>query len=137
MGPRERLSAYLKAVSATSFAWGSHDCLTFTNDAYKAMYGDGWADDWLGRYMDGNRVLRRKELKLEFGYNDFSKAVDDKLKRIDHVPPLGALVTTKKARKWITGVAMGVCAGSKCAFLDKVGVIYLPMDDIESAWVKA
>ena len=137
MGPRDRLSAYLKAVSAAPFAWGRHDCLTFTNDAYRAMYGMGWADDWLGRYMDGNRVLRRKELKLEFGYSDFSKAVDDKLKRIDHVPPLGALVTTKKARKWVTGVAMGVCAGSKCAFLDKVGVIYLPMDDIESAWVKA
>ena len=137
MGPRERLSAYLKAVSATPFAWGGHDCLTFTNDAYKAMYGDGWADDWLGRYMDGSRGLRRKELKLEFGYSDFSKAVDDKLKRIDHVPPLGALVTTTKARKWITGVAMGICAGSKCAFLDKVGVIYLPMDDIDSAWVKA
>jgi hypothetical protein len=137
MGPRERLSAYLKAVSATPFAWGSHDCLTFTNDAYKAMYGDGWADDWLGRYMDGSRVLRRKELKLEFGYSDFSKAVDDKLKRIDHVPPLGALVTTTKARKWVTGVAMGICAGGKCAFLDKVGVIYLPMDDIDSAWVKA
>jgi hypothetical protein len=101
------------------------------------MYGAGWADDWLGRYMDGNRVLRRKELKLEFGYNDFINAVDDKLKRIDHVPPLGALVTTKKARKWITGVALGICAGSKCAFLDKVGVIYLPMDDIDSAWVKA
>ena len=137
MGPRERLSAYLKAVSATPFTWGSHDCLTFTNDAYRTMYGAGWADDWLGRYMDGKKVLGRKALKLEFGYRDFSKAVDDKLKRIDHVPPLGALVTTTKARKWVTGVAMGVCAGSKCAFLDKVGVIYLPMDDIDSAWVKA
>ena len=136
MHTRERLNAHLKAVSEATFAWGSHDCLTFTNDAYRAMYGVGWADEWLGRYMDGKRVLRRKELVREFGYSDFSKAVDDKLRRIDHVPPLGALVTTTKARKWVTGVAMGVCTGTKAAFLDKVGVIYLPLDDIDGAWVK-
>lgn len=137
MGPRERLNSYLKAMKGEPFLWGQNDCLTFTNDAFKAMHGDGWADDWLGRYMEGNRVFRRSELVKEFGYSDFYRAVDDKLKRVDHVPPLGALVTTKKARKWVTGVAMGICTGSKCAFLDKVGVIYLPLDDIDGAWVKA
>jgi len=100
------------------------------------MYGEGWADDWLGRYMDGSKVLGRNELKREFGYSNFYKAVDDRLQRVDHVPPLGALVTTTKARKWVTGVAMGICTGSKCAFLDKVGVIYLPLDDIDQAWVR-
>ena len=136
MGARERLNGYLRAMNGKSFAWGHHDCLTFTNDAFKAMHGDGWANDWVGRYMDGSRVLRREELIREFNHNNFDKAVDEKLKRISHVPPLGALVTTKKARKWVTGVAMGICTGSKCAFLDKVGVIYLPLDDIDGAWVK-
>jgi hypothetical protein len=32
---------------------------------------------------------------------------------------------------------MGICTGSKGAFLDKVGVIYLPLDDIDGAWVKS
>ena len=137
MGPRESLNAYLKAVKGQSFVWGAHDCLTFTNGAFCAMYGDGWADDWLGRYMDGKRVLRKKELMREFGFNDFTKAVDSKLTRIDHVPPLGALVTTKKTRRWAIGVAMGVCTGTKAAFLDKVGVLYLPLDDIDQAWIKA
>ena len=141
MGPRQRLSAYLKAVRATPFAWGSHDCLTFTNDAWQSMYGHGWADEWIGNYMQGDKVIGRSELRKELwrlhGANTLEDAIDTRWKRVDGVPPLGALVTTKKARKWITGVAMGVCAGSKCAFLDKVGVIYLPMDDIESAWVKA
>jgi hypothetical protein len=136
MGPRERLNAYIKAVSSREFVWGQHDCLTFTNDAFSAMYGAGWADDWLGRYMDGKRILGRKELKAEFGFGDFNKAVDSKLMQIDHVPPLGALVTTKKARKWVTGVAMGICTGSKVAFLDKVGVVHLPIDDIDRAWIK-
>lgn len=137
MGSRERLNAYLRTVSGTAFAWGSHDCLTFTNNAFREMYGEGWADDWLGRYMDGGRTLRKRELKLEFGYSEFYEAVDDRLQRVYHVPPMGALVTTKKARKWAIGSAMGICTGSKCAFLDKVGVIYLPLDDIDAAWVKA
>ena len=137
MGPRESLNAYLKSVRAEPFVWGSHDCLTFTNDAFIAMYGNGWADDWLGRYMDGDRVLGRRELKMEFKHSDFHKAVDARLKRIDHVPPLGALVTTKNARRWVTGVAKGVCVGTKAAFLDTVGMIYLPLDDIDASWVTA
>tara|TARA_R110002153_G_scaffold61233_2_gene165349 strand:- start:53 stop:418 length:366 start_codon:yes stop_codon:yes gene_type:complete len=96
MGPRERLNAYIKTVRGDEFVWGQHDCLTFTNDAFKAMYGAGWADDWLGRYMDGTRILGRNELKTEFGFGEFSKAVDTKLIQINHVPPLGALVTTKR-----------------------------------------
>ena len=141
MGPRERLNAYLKDVKGKPFVWGHNDCLTFTNDAWRSMYGHGWADEWIGNYMQGDKVIGRSELRKELwrlhGANTLEDAIDTRWKRVDGVPPLGALVTTKKARKWITGVAMGVCAGSKCAFLDKVGVIYLPMDDIESAWVKA
>tara|TARA_R110000764_G_scaffold222_5_gene1021 strand:+ start:2003 stop:2314 length:312 start_codon:yes stop_codon:yes gene_type:complete len=100
------------------------------------MHGIGWADDWLGRYMDGGRILRKNELKLEFRHQNFFSAVDDRLHRVDCVPPMGALVTTDKARRWVTGVAMGVCVGTKAAFLDKTGVIYLPIDDINGAWVK-
>lgn len=136
MCTRTRLNEYLKSVREETFVWGQHDCLTFTNDAYRAMYGEGWADDWLGRYMDETKVFRRSELKKEFGYSNFENAVDDKLHRVPSVPPLGALVTTKKARKWVTGVAMGVCTGSKAVFLDKVGLTYLPLDDIDKAWVR-
>ena len=136
MGPRESLNNYLKSVRRKPFVWGSHDCLTFTNDAFKAMHGAGWADDWLGRYMDGSRILRRNELKLEFRHQNFFSAVDARLHRVDCVPPLGALVTTDKARRWVTGVAMGVCVGTKAAFLDKAGVIYMSIDDINGAWVK-
>ena len=136
MSPRDQLNAYLVSVSGEPFSWGSHDCLTFTNDAFRKMYGSGWSDDWLGRYMNGGKVLGRSELKREFKHSNFYRAVDDRLQRVDHVPPLGALVTTTKARKWVTGVAMGICTGTKCAFLDKVGVIYLPLDDIDAAWVR-
>lgn len=137
MGPRESLNDYIKEVRDIPFEWGSHDCLTFTNDAFHRMFGEGWADDWLGRYMIDGRPMRKSELKKEFKFSNFTDAVDDKLKRIDHVPPLGALVTTKQAQRWVTGVAMGICTGTKCVFLSKQGVLYLPLDAIEQAWIRA
>lgn len=136
MGTRKNLNIYLKDVRHKPFEWGTHDCLTFTNNAFHAMYGEGWADDWLGRYMIDDRVMRRRELMQEFKHTDFSKAVDEKLTRVDYIPPLGSLVTTKQAQRWITGVAMGICTGTKAVFLSKEGVLYLPLDAIEQAWIK-
>ena len=136
MGQRESLNDYLKAVRDTPFQWGVHDCLTFTNNAFHAMYGEGWADDWLGRYMVDGRPMRRTELMREFKFNNFYAAVDEKLRRIDHVPPLGALLVTRQAQRWVTGVAMGICTGTKGVFLSKEGVLYLPLDAIETAWIK-
>ena len=136
MAARERLNRYLNDMRGKPFSWGQHDCLTFTNNAFHAMYGRGWADDWLGRYMEGNRVFSRKELIKEFGYSDFTKAVDKKLQRVDNIPPLGALVTTKESQRWIIGVAMGICTGTKAVFLSKEGLLFLPVGYIHQAWVK-
>lgn len=136
MGPRESLNAYLKQTRGITFQWGLHDCLTFTNNAFHAMYGKGWADDWLGRYMVDGRPMKRYELRKEFGFSNFISAVDVKLERIDHVPPLGALVLTRQAQRWIIGGAMGICTGTKCVFLSKQGVVHLPLDAIEQAWIK-
>ena len=136
MGTRESLNAYLKDVRDKPFEWGVHDCLTFTNNAFHAMYGEGWADDWLGRYMVDGRAMRRRELIEEFCRTNFIKAVDERLTRINHIPPLGSLVTTKQSQRWVIGVAMGICTGTKAVFLSKQGVLYLPLDAIEQAWIK-
>ena len=135
MGPFERLTAYIRAAESASFVWGEHDCLTFTNGAYRAMYGVGWADEWLGRYMIDGRPMRRRELVAEFGWSNIDAAIDDKLTRVSH-PPRGALVTTKQAQRWVTGVALGICIGSRGVFLGKEGVIYMPTEYIEKAWIK-
>jgi hypothetical protein len=136
MGQREVLNNYLAMIKNKPFQWGVHDCLTFTNDCFREMHGEGWADDWLGRYMINNRPMRRTELIKEFKSINFNHAVDQKLERVEGVPPLGALVTTRHSQRWITGVAMGICTGTKGAFLTKNGVLYLPLDYIENAWVK-
>lgn len=137
MGQREQLNDYLKSVRDVPFKWGSHDCLTFTNDAFHVMYGEGWADDWIGRYMVDGRVMRRRELIDEFGYRDVAVAINERLTPINHIPPLGALITTKQAQRWITGVAFGICTGTKGVFLSKTGVLYLPLDAVEQAWIRS
>ena len=135
MGPIERLTAHIRAAESAPFVWGEHDCLTFTNGAYRAMHGAGWADDWLGRYMIDGRPMRRRELIAEFGWSNIDAAIDDKLTRVSH-PPRGALVTTRHAQRWVTGVALGVCTGARGVFLGSEGVIYMPLEYIEKAWIK-
>ena len=64
------------------------------------------------------------------------EAVDDKLTRIDYVPPLGSLITTKEAKRWITGFAMGISNGKRGVFLSEGGLIHLPFDVVNYSWIK-
>ena len=136
MSSVDNLPEYLKSVKDSPFKWGVFDCLTFTNGAWQEMYGYGWADDWLGRYMTDGQPMRRSQLQEEFGYQTFTKAVDDRLKRVEGVPPRGALVTTRKAKRWAIGNALGISVGLKAAFVSSEGLIYHPIETIDKAWVE-
>ena len=134
-GSQERLNNYLKSVKDEPFVWGKHDCLIFTNTAFKEMYGEGWGDDLVGRYMtDRGLPMRRDQLRVEFGYWSFEEAVDDRLERINYIPPRGSLVTTKHSQRWAIGVAMGISVGTSAVFLSKQGLLYLPIELIDKAW---
>jgi hypothetical protein len=136
MGPHEQLIPYLRAQEGIPFAWGAHDCLTFTNGAWRAMYGHGWADDWLGRYLLNGKPRCREAMILEFGFKTFEEAVDLRLQPAGKYPPRGALVTTTHARRWVTGVALGICVGTHCAFLTDKGLTYLPLEMIKNSWIE-
>jgi len=137
MGPTDRLNDYLKTVRDTPFEWGKHDCFTFTNTAFKEMYGEGWGEDLSGRYMSNKGVpLRRDALKKAFGYKTFEAAVDDRLVPYEGVPPRGSLVTTKHAQRWVIGVAMGISVGTSAVFLSKEGLLSLPIEMIDRAWTR-
>lgn len=135
MGSSAKLNKYLKDVKETPFAWGEHDCFTFTNNAFKEMHGEGWGDDLAGKYLGNlNMPYRRDKLRVIFGYRTFEDAVDDRLERLSSVPPRGSLVTTKHSQRWSIGVAMGISVGTSAAFLSKKGVMYLPIELIDKAW---
>lgn len=135
MGTREQLNAYLEEVRDKPFVWGKHDCLIFTNNAYKAMYGRGWADDWLDRYMDGSRVKRRSELRKEYKHSTLIPAIDKKMKRIDCVPPLGALIASDLEIRFAIGYVLGISLGSKACYLGKDGLAFTPLETVTYSWV--
>lgn len=135
MGPQKQLTTYLKEVRDEPFRWGVHDCLTFTNEAWRRMYGHGWANDLAGRYLRDGKPLGRDALRKEYGFNKLDDLLSSRLTRVDFVPPAGALVTTKQTRRWVTGVAMGICTGTRGAFVGDFGVVFMPLTDIESGWV--
>jgi hypothetical protein len=133
MGSHTSLNAYLREVADKPFRLGRHDCLTFTNEAWRRMYGHGWADDWQGRYL---RARNEHDLQVEFGFDTLDRAVDARLTRQVGIPPRGALVTSTGAGGWLTGRAFGICVGVDAAFLSQSGVIYVPVTDIDRAWTK-
>lgn len=134
MGKSDRLNAYLENVSGLPFEWGTHDCFTFTNGAFRAMHGVGYADDWMGRYMNGSMPHGKRSMMREFRYSTVDAALTHRMSKVEQ-PVFGSLVTTKKNQRWVTGVALGICLGSRSVFLSKEGLIRLNVEDVESAWV--
>ena len=132
----EALNEYFDSKRNSDFVWGSNDCLTFTNDAFHAMHGEGWCDDWLGRYMRGREHIGNDDLQREFGFDTLDEGVSSKLTKIDYVAPRGALVTAKLSRRFLLGQAFGISNGTKAVFLMHKGLLYYPIDKIQSAWIK-
>ncbi len=135
MGPEKQLTAYLKEVANRPFEWGVHDCLTFTNTAWHRMHGHGWGDDLLERYMRDGKPLGRDAMREEYGVNALEDLLDARLAKVDHIPPAGALIATRQARRWVTGVALGICTGRRGAFVGAEGLVFMPLTDIENGWV--
>ena len=133
----DALNEYIRKMRDVPFQWHVNDCFTFTNNAFRAMYGEGWADDWVGKYTQNGLYLKRDELRKVFEAKTLPEAIDRKMQRIDYIPPKGALVTTDKVRRWVIGEAMGIAIGTKAIFLGEKGVVSTQIDFITNAWVKA
>lgn len=132
------LNDYIAEAKHKPFQWHTNDCFMFTNNAYKVMYGEGWADDWVGKYIDKNGIyLKRDALRKVFKANTLADAIDTKLTRIHYIPPKGGLVTTDKIiRKWVIGDALGISLGTKAIFVGEKGLISIPISLIRNAWIK-
>lgn len=135
MGPRERVNEYIRSIRGKPFEWGVHDCLTFSNTAFKLYHGFGYAEDWIGQYMNGADPMLPSRMRAKFGACSFDDAINRRLYPIEYTPPRGALVATKKAERWLIGYALGISMGTKAAFLSRAGVFYSPLEDVDKAWL--
>lgn len=136
--PSQALNHFISEVRDRPFEWGKWDCLIFTNEAFRRMHGAGWADDWIGRYMAGEKPVTRSKLRREYGYQTIEDALQDRLQRADRVPPRGALVLGGNqviSSQWL-GVCFGISVGTHAAFISEQGMVYSPIEYIDSAWVR-
>ena len=133
----QALYDHLDKVKDKAFHYHVNDCVMFTNEAWRVMYGYGWADDWVKRYIKPNGLyMKPNELKEEFGFETLEEAVDSKLTRVSHIPPRGSLVATDQVDTKIVGKAFGISVGNKVAFLQKKGLVYVPVNLLTAAWVQ-
>lgn len=129
------LSAYVESCHGRSFDLGRFDCFTFTNDAWRAMHGKGYADPIIGKYAGLGPKGLVELIRDTYGEADMVAAFNRHMKRVDGIPPKGALIITDKVGRWITGRALGIAMGVTGAFVADKGLIHLPITDIEGAWV--
>lgn len=135
MGSGASLNQYIRSVRHVPFEWGVHDCLTFSNAAFKAYHGFGYADDWIGQYMSGEDPMLPSVLKRKFKHESFDEAVAGRLREVEGIPPKGALVATRRAERWLIGYALGISMGTSAAFLSRRGVVYSLFEDVDKAWL--
>lgn len=114
---------------------GENDCLTFTDGAWRAMYGRGWATDWIGRYASQGRFLGRRALIKAFGFDSILDAIDERLDCCPHVPPFGALVAAPG--RGVFGQALGICTGHHAAMIGDDGLTRIGIENITASWVDA
>ena len=131
----DRLNTYISEVRDRPFQWHVWDCFMFTNGAFKAMHGRGFADDWVGQYTKDGLYLKRDQLRKVFEADTLVEALDKKLERSTSVPKKGALVTTDRARKWVIGEALGISIGAAAVFVSKSGLSQFPIEYTTNSWV--
>lgn len=135
----KELHDFLKANYDREFKWGEWDCLIFTNEAWKVMYGFGWADDWLGRYYKKKehnlQTLTPNQLREEYGFRSLSEGVGSKLVKINTFPPTGALVAKRQVSNFSAGYGFGIAVGTKAAFLSHKGVVFYPIETAKLKWI--
>ena len=133
------LNQFIRENRERPFKWGEWDCLIFTNEAWRVMYGFGWADDWLGRYYKQEKhnlqTLTPTQLKLEYGFSSLGEGVGSKLKRINTFPPVGALVAKKKVSNFSVGYGFGIAMGTNAALLGRKGIEFLPIETVNMKWI--
>lgn len=128
------LVAYIKSQRGRKFELGEHDCFTFTNGAWAAMHGSGYADHFIGKYADLGPKAFARLMKDSFGHVGLIDALDSGLSRVEGFPPKGALVISSSCRPYFTRYALGIAVGSAAVFLGDDDVEYRSITEINGAW---
>ena len=121
------LAQFIEARREQPFAWGSNDCCTFGADWVETCTGVDYALAWRGRYSSGLGAVR--VLDEAGGVEALVDALG--LQRV--APQLagrGDIVAQETGR----GMTLGICLGVSTAFVAKTGLVFGPIENVETAW---
>lgn len=96
-----RLAAYLEPLRVRAFAWGSHDCCTFTAGAVEAMTGIDPIPEFRGAYTDAIGAARALRT---VGQGTLAATLDQKFAAI-------APALAQRGDIVMTGGLLGICWG--------------------------
>ncbi len=123
----DALNEYIERKRRAPFAWGSNDCCLFAADWVQICTGVDYAQAWRGSYSSGLGAVR---LLDEAGGVE---AMVDALGLQRVAPQLagrGDIVAQEAGR----GMTLGICIGVTTAFVAKTGLVFGPIENIETAW---
>ncbi len=135
-GWEKALAEYIDERRNVPFTWGTHDCISFSNGAMRRLTGTGYADEWVKRYktaLGAARYYKKQEARGEF--KTIIEAIDAKLNRVAF-PLRGSIVAREMAGEFL-GYRLGVCIGTKVAFVAEHGLIFELVESDDIAWGEA
>ena len=122
------LEEAINAARAEPFRWGRHDCGLFASDCILAMTGTDPAAEFRGQYqsaLGAARILRRlgglAGLVASRGYPEHATLL---------YAQAGDVVYLQRGRT----EALGICVGSRVAFLGATGLVFAPLTEASRAW---
>jgi hypothetical protein len=115
------LADYLRSNQATPFAWGSHDCCTFTAGAVEAITGEDKMPEFRGSYNTALGAARA------LGDKTLEDILDTKFDEI----PIGF---AQRGDIALMGDAIGVVDGGFAYFVGEEGLEKINRKEWDKAW---
>ena len=136
MNTQHKLQNYLDSLSNTPLEPGVHDCIVFTNQCWRLLYGKGWADDVIGQYGAKGRYYAASFLQRKYAVSNIEQFVDRRLQRcLPGIFVEGALALFPEKDALQTGVGFGIVLGRYTVCLNAVGVAYASTRTMKAMWV--
>ena len=129
-----RLDQYIAAARARPFDWGVNDCCLFACGAVAAMTGVDPGSWFRGRYRSA--FAARLALR-QFAGGGLAEAIERLAAR--HGKPEIAPLRASRGDLCLMGTldginGLGVCLGSRAAFMAPRGLVFAPMARVARAW---
>lgn len=120
------LEGYVEQSRRAPFAWGTHDCVTFTCGWFRLMTGRDAFAPFRGKYATENEAHRLMIANDVHGMEEAGRFLFGEPRKGNAHLQRGDLVYAEGA--------LGICVGAKSVFLNEEGLTFLRHDKLELGW---